>query len=88
MVSTSRTLKTRVAEHTGSCQTGAQLTSPPQSSIRSQAERGDVPVCEKYFSICVFSLHFFICIIDDRMVETFNVSVLDLYKYRKFKMAF
>jgi hypothetical protein len=60
--STSRTLKTRVAEHAGrSCRTGALLTHPSHSSIRTHAERCDVPVNEKSFTILdscsnVFSL--------------------------------
>jgi hypothetical protein len=50
--STTRTLRTRVAEHAGrSFRTGTLLTHPPHSSVRSHAESCDVPVRDAHFSV-------------------------------------
>jgi hypothetical protein len=50
--STTRTLRTRIAEHAGrSFRTGNLLAKPPHSSIRSHAEKCDVPVTLDDFTI-------------------------------------
>ena len=50
--STTRTLRTRVAEHAGrSSRTASLLAHPPHSSIRSHAEGCDVPVRDIHFSV-------------------------------------